>query len=163
MDEIVVRKLNLEKGETFRYSGQVLSRSDSAILIEAKFNRPDAVYHGVPFRLGDPFIEIYYSDRWYNVFEVHDQDDRRIKCWYCNVTLPAEFVEGEIRYVDLALDLFVYPDGRQLVLDEDEFEQLNPPPAIRAGALAALEELKHLVRPQEGFRLAQPGAENGLP
>jgi hypothetical protein len=153
LDEITVRKLNLEKIETFRYSGRVLSRSLNSIVIEANFNRADAVYHGVPFRLGDPFVEIYYNDRWYNVFEVHDQDDGRIKCWYCNVTLPAEFVDGEIRYVDLALDLFVYPDGRQLVLDEDEFEQLNPPAPVRAGALAALEELKRLVRPLDGFRV----------
>ena len=33
---------------------------------------------------------------------------------------------SQIRYVDLALDLLVFPDGRQLVLDEDEFEALHP-------------------------------------
>lgn len=153
MNEILVRKLNLEKVETFRYTGRILARSTNSVTIEANFNRKDAVYHGVPFRLGDPFVEVYYNDRWYNIFEVHDLDDGRIKCWYCNVTLPAEFGEGEIRYVDLALDLFVFPDGRQLVLDEDEFEQLDPPEAIRSGALAALEELKLLVRPQEGYQV----------
>ena len=153
MTDIVVRKLNLAGEETFRYSGRVLSRSEESLLIEAKFNRPDKVYHGVMFRLGDPFVEIYYRQRWYNIFEVHDLDDGRIKCWYCNVTLPAEFGEGEIRYVDLALDLFVYPDGRQLVLDEDEFEELNPSADLRASALAALAELRQLVRPQDGFHL----------
>jgi uncharacterized protein len=153
MNHILVKKLNLEKAETFRYSGQVLSRSANSIIIEALFNRPDAIYHGVPFRMGDPFVEIYFLDRWYNIFEVHDQDDGRIKCWYCNVTLPAEFEESEIRYVDLALDLFVYPDGRQLVLDEDDFELLNLSAQIRAGALAALEDLKRLIQPEKGFSL----------
>lgn len=153
MDELVVRKLNLQREETWRYSGRLLERAESWVLIEANFNRDDAVYHGVPFRRGDPFVEIYYFDRWYNVFEVHDRDDGRIKCWYCNVTMPATWEGGEIAYVDLALDLFVYPDGRQLVLDEDEFEALNPPADLRARALQALEQLKLLVRPQDGYKL----------
>ena len=55
--------------------------------------------------------------------------------------------------MDLALDLLVFPDGRQLVLDEDEFEALQPDAALRAAAQSALDELKTLVRPQMGFRL----------
>jgi protein associated with RNAse G/E len=153
MDDILVRKLNLQREETWRYSGRLLERGDTYVLIEANFNRDDTMVHGVMFRRGDPFVEIYYSDRWYNVFEVHDAEDGRIKCWYCNVTLPAEWLGGEIVYVDLALDLFVYPDGHQLVLDEDEFEALNPPAPVRAQALAALEHLKLLVRPQDGYHL----------
>lgn len=153
MDDVVVHKLNLQREEVWRYSGRLLERGDTFVLIEANFNRDDAVYHDVLFRRGDLFVEIYYSDRWYNIFEVHDRDDGRIKCWYCNVTMPAEWQDGEIQYVDMALDLFVYPDGRQLVLDEDEFADLNAPDDIREQALAALEQLKLLVRPQDGYRL----------
>ena len=153
MDNVVVRKINLQRAEVWRYSGRMLEQGDNYVLIEANFNRDDAVYHGVLFGRGDPFVEIYYTDRWYNIFEVHDREDGRIKCWYCNVTMPAERQGSEIAYVDLALDLFVYPDGRQLVLDEEEFEALNPPADLRAQALAALEQLKDLVRPLNGYRL----------
>ena len=153
MDNILVRKLNINREETWHYSGRLLERGEWFMRIEAHFNREDMPFHGVVFGKGDPFIEIFYADRWYNVFEVHDRGDGRVKCWYCNVTLPAELEVGEIRYVDLALDLLVYPDGRQLVLDEDEFEALQPPGEIRAGALAALEELKRVVRPQDGFKM----------
>ena len=153
MDEITVIKLDLAGAETWRYSGRVLECAPSSLLIEAAFNREDVLFQGVMLKHGDPFIEIYYSDRWYNIFEIHDRDSAEIKGWYCNVTRPAVFVEAEIRFVDLALDLFVYPDGRQLVLDEDEFEQLQPDAELRIRAYAALDELKRVVRPQAGFRL----------
>ena len=153
MDEITVIKLNLAGVETWRYSGHVLKRDPSSLLIEAEFNREDVVFQGILLKRGDPFVEMYYSDRWYNIFEIHDRDSGEIKGWYCNVTRPAELNKSEICFVDLALDLFVYPDGRQLVLDEDEFEQLNPDAELRSQAYDALEELKRLVRPLDGFRL----------
>jgi len=152
--ELVVIKLNLAGEETWRYSGELLKRDAHSLTLRALFNRPDTPVHGVLLRQGDPFIEIYYNDRWYNIFQVHDRDSAEIKAWYCNVTRPAEISAGQIRYVDLALDLLVFPDGRQLVLDEDEFEALQPGPELRAAALGALEELKTLVRPENGFRLS---------
>jgi hypothetical protein len=46
----------------------------------------------------------------------------------------------------LALDLLVFPDGRQIVLDEDEFNALPLSEAERQSALAALAELQALFR-----------------
>jgi predicted RNA-binding protein associated with RNAse of E/G family len=43
----------------------------------------------------------------------------------------------------LALDLLVYPDGGQLVLDEDEFIALPLSPAVRTAARQALAELRN--------------------
>jgi len=150
---VLVIKLNLADQETWRYTGEVLARDAHSLTLRALFNRADTPFHGVLLRRGDPFIEVYYSDRWYNIFQIHDQDSMKIKAWYCNVTRPAVIQEGLIRYVDLALDLLVYPDGRQLVLDEDEFEALQPDADVRRSALEALEDLKRLVRPAAGFRL----------
>jgi len=47
-----------------------------------------------------------------------------LKGWYCNITKPAVVTEDELTFVDLALDLWVWPDMRYLVLDEDEFDEL---------------------------------------
>jgi hypothetical protein len=44
----------------------------------------------------------------------------------------------------LALDLLVFPDGRQMVLDEDEFAELSISAEKRAKARAALAELRTL-------------------
>jgi uncharacterized protein len=151
-DAVVVIKLNLERQETWRYSGRVLKREPHAIQLEALFNREDTPFHGILLGKGDRFVEIFYDDRWYNIFEMHDRSDDHIKGWYCNVTLPAEFKGAEILYVDLALDLLVYPDGRQLVLDEDEFEVLPLADDIRKQALTALSDLQALfARQDEGL------------
>jgi protein associated with RNAse G/E len=93
---------------------------------------------------GDRFVEFYYSDRWYNIFEIYDRDDGEIKGWYCNVGMPAEFDDEVVSYVDLALDLWVSVDGKQTVLDEDEFGELNLTDTLRADALQGLHELKLL-------------------
>jgi predicted RNA-binding protein associated with RNAse of E/G family len=49
-----------------------------------------------------------------------------------------------ISYVDLALDLWVAPDGTQTVLDEDEFAALDLDAETRQQARAALEEVQRL-------------------
>jgi hypothetical protein len=145
--DVWVIKRNVAGEETWRYPARVLSRKPGAVLIEAFFNRPDTPFHGIVLGRGDRFIEAYYSAQWYNLYEIHDRLDDSLKGWYCNVTLPAEIGEQTISYVDLALDLLVYPGGKQLVLDEDEFDQLALTPQARAQALDALQTLRGLFTP----------------
>jgi protein associated with RNAse G/E len=110
--------------------------------LEAEFNRDDTPFHGITLRRGDRFIETFYADRWYNVFEMHDRDNDRLKGWYCNIGRPAEIGESSVSYIDLALDLLVYPDGRQLVLDEDEFASAGLSARVQQQARQALRELQ---------------------
>lgn len=126
------------------YEGVLLSRDEHSIKLEALFDRADMSFMDVVFKKGDRFIEYYYTDRWYNIFVIHDRDDERIKGWYCNIGMPAVFEDGVVSYVDLALDLWVSADGKQTVLDEDEFEKLQLDEELRAGALNGLNELRTL-------------------
>jgi len=142
MSDILVLKLDLERRETWRYTGKILQRWPQAVLLEARFNRDDLPFHGILLGRGDCFVEKFYSDRWYNIFEIHDRADDHLKGWYCNVTCPADLQAEQVSYVDLALDLLVFPDGRQLVLDEDEFAELQLDDVTRQGALDALAELR---------------------
>ncbi len=142
MDDILVLKLDLQGRETWRYTGRVLERASGSITIEARFNRPDMLFHGILFGQNDRFVETYYADRRYNIFEIHSRDDDTLRGWYCNVTRMPVINLDTISYVDLALDLLVYPDGRQLVLDEDEFDRLPITPEERAQAVSALQDLQ---------------------
>ncbi len=142
MEPITVLKRNLQGEVTWQYSGHVLRRGPNLIVLEARFNRPGVSFMGVFLKEGDRFVETFYADRWYNIFEIHDRDDDHLKGWYCNVGKPAILDETTVSYVDLALDLWVAADGTQTVLDEDEFEALNLDAEMRTRALAALEELK---------------------
>ncbi len=144
-NHITVIKLNTRREETWRYPGRVLEKTPHSWLVEAFFNRSDLPFHGITLRENDRFIERYYDNRWYNIFEIHDVQDDRIKAWYCNVTTPAEFSPGKIAYIDLALDLLVYPHGDRLVLDEDEFAALTIDPQMRKAARNALNTLLDLA------------------
>ena len=149
-DNVIVIKQNTEGVETWRYDGRILKQSPDMVLLEAFFNRSDLTFHNILLKQHDRFLELYFSNRWYNIFEIYDRDNGQLKGWYCNVTHPAEVRDGYISYVDLALDLLVYPDGRQLVLDEDEFDVLEISEEQKKQALHALEELKSVFRAHKG-------------
>jgi len=143
-NDVVVIKRDIDGQETWRYDGRILERGQNWLLLEAFFNRQDTPFHGITLARGDRFLETYYSDRWYNIFEIHDRLSGDLKGWYCNVTKPALFEDTQVSYIDLALDLLVFPDQTQLVLDEDEFAQLPIDESTRQKALAALQELQTL-------------------
>jgi len=147
---ITVHKLNEQGVEVFCYSGILITKQETRLTLEAFYERSDVEFFGITFREGDRFIETYFSDRWFNIFEIYDAGDDRLKGWYCNVTRPARIEQGHVYTEDLALDLLVYPDGRLRVLDEDEFEEMELSESDRKNALSALEELKHWVEIRKG-------------
>jgi predicted RNA-binding protein associated with RNAse of E/G family len=148
--QIVVHKLDVDGSELWRYEGKLLERSETRVSLEAYFDRPDVQFEGLRLRRGDRFVETFYSDRWYNVFAVYDRERGALKGWYCNITRPARFDEGEVYAEDLALDLIVTPDGMQRVLDEADFAELNISRADRQNALQALSELRELAASRTG-------------
>ena len=141
---ISVIKRNVSGQEVWHYTGTLLRQESHIVVLEARFRQPDLSFMGVALRAGDRFIETYFTDRWYNILEIHDRDDDRLKGWYCNVGKPAVMEsENSISYVDLALDLWVAQDGAQTVLDEDEFAVLDLDADTKSRALAALKELQN--------------------
>ncbi len=149
-EAIRVLKCNLRGEVTWQYEGHVLWREPNAVVLEAFFNRPELPFMDIVFKEKDRFVETFYTGRWYNIFEIYDRDDGKLKGWYCNIGRPAKLGNGTVSYIDLALDLWVSPDGVQTVLDEDEFHALNLEPADRKQALRALGEL------QEAFKKQRP-------
>ena len=147
LNPLTVIKRNPRGEETFRYTGVILRQEPGLTVIEAFFNRNDLPFMGTVLRQGDRFIEAYFMDRWFNIFEIHDKDDDRIKGWYCNVCLPPILEAPDcLSYIDLALDLWVAPDGMMTVLDEDEFAALDLDQNTREKARQALSELKVIFK-----------------
>jgi hypothetical protein len=144
-EEFVVHKLDEKGNEVWRYSGQLLEKSETHIIIEAHYDREDQDFHWLLLRRGDRFVEAFYSDRWYNVFAIYDVDSDLLKGWYCNITRPACIEAGHVYYEDLALDLVVLPDGKWQVLDEEQFAAQDLSLEERQHALNAISELQTLV------------------
>jgi predicted RNA-binding protein associated with RNAse of E/G family len=145
-EPITVIKNDHEGNEVWRYEGVVTERRGNGLVIEAPFNVGERDLGYVVFRRGDRFVEYHYTDRWYNISEVHAVEDDALKGWYCNFQRPAITGDGVIEADDLALDMFVYPDGEMLVLDADEFGALEIGEAERAAVLVALSKLQTMVK-----------------
>ena len=141
---IKVLKKNLKDEVTWQYDGRVLRRESNAVVLEAFFNRPDLPFMDVILKENDRFVETFYTDRWYNIFEIYDRDDGKRKGWYCNVGKPAILTDDAVSYVDLALDLWVSVDGKQTVLDKDELNELMLNDMEREQVWNALAELQRL-------------------
>jgi len=142
--KVWIHKLDPNGEVKYEYGGTLLEQDDHQIVVEAFFDRDDIPFQDVTFKKGDRFLEFYYFDHWFNIFEIYDRDDGQLKGWYCNVSMPAKFKDGIISYVDLALDLWVSADGRQSVLDANEFAELDLSREIRMGAKDGLHELQKL-------------------
>lgn len=141
-DEINVIKLNIVGVEKWRYKGRILSINPNSIRLESNFDQKDMQVHGLFLGKGDLFLETYYTARWYNIYEIHAREDNKLRGWYCNISTPIDFFKDRISYVDLALDLIVFPDGSQVVADQDEFLELNISRAVRNKSLQALRDLQ---------------------
>jgi uncharacterized protein len=146
MTTITVIKQDPSGKETWHYNGELIQRHADRWVIEAFFDREDMFFNGLWLRKGDRFIETYFTERWYNIFEIYANGIETPKGWYCNVATPIEIHGDTIAYKDLALDLMVFPDGRQLVLDEDEFEALDLSAELTSKAELALLELRELFK-----------------
>jgi predicted RNA-binding protein associated with RNAse of E/G family len=144
MDHITVRKLDHNGHEVISYPGDVLQRSTDAIVLRAVWDGEPVDLGFVVLELGDRWTETFYSDRWYNILEIRASEGR-LKGWYCNVTRPAQITRDEVAAEDLALDLWVEPDGSMQVLDEDEFAELDLSPEEREAAQEALRLLRAMV------------------
>ncbi len=142
---ITVTKQDAHGVPRLRYEGVIVARGETWVCLDAIFTYPDVCAPYVTFRQGDRMREWFFSDRWFNIFELHDADDDRIKGWYCNITRPASLDAHSVAADDLALDVFVAPDGKFTLLDEDEFRALGLPLHERRQALAAVEELRAWV------------------
>jgi uncharacterized protein len=146
MSAITVYKLDENGREVWQYPAELVERGEEYVRLEAYFNRPDMELGYTTFKHGDRFIEYFYSDRWYNLFAVYDRDNGRLKGWYANICRPARLEATAVYCEDLALDMWVDPDGRITVLDEAEFAQLALTDKERSSSEAAVTELRTKVQ-----------------
>jgi protein associated with RNAse G/E len=145
MSRMKILKKNLADEVTWQYEGVVLHLEENSTTLEALFNRDDMPFMDITLKRNDRFVETFYSDRWYNIFEIYDRDDGKFKGWYCNIAKPAIIGDDFVSYVDLALDLWVSVNGTQTVLDEDELEELKLDDELKQKVYEGLNELQEFI------------------
>ena len=145
MADFTVYKCDHEGTVVWHYPAAVVQRTETSVCLAAVFDRDESDLGAVVLRRGDVFTEWFYSDRWYNIFRIEDIQTSLLKGWYCNITRPARILEDGVYADDLALDIFVMPNGNIVLLDEDEFTALDLPAFERIAALRAVEYIRQAV------------------
>jgi protein associated with RNAse G/E len=137
-------------GETkIQYQGEVVERLAEGVIIQAYWSQPTKNLGYASFERGDRFIEYYYTNRWYNIFDIANAYGVR-KGWYCNIAEPAAIFDDRVEQIDLLLDVWVSPQGETLVLDEDEFAaDTTLSEEQRSRARQALQELLAMIAAQQ--------------
>jgi predicted RNA-binding protein associated with RNAse of E/G family len=124
-----------------------VDRTDDYLLVVAPWAaRPEPLFLGYTvFEFGDSFLERYYWRKWYSIWEVRSHRNGRTKGWYCNICQPIELEDDQLRFVDMELDVFLYPDGRFVILDEDELESAALTEDDRQAARGGLADVMDLI------------------
>ena len=143
LNNISVAKLDYLGNVRWQYTGELISISDQKIIIEAYFDKESVHVGDVILNKGDRFIETYFTNRWYDILEIHDRMDDHIKGWYCDIGYPVKKIKNNIlSFYDLELDLFVKSNGNQVVLDSEKFDALDIDQETRKKALDGLDQVK---------------------
>lgn len=141
-----------------RYAGCGFESPGGWVAARAEWVHGDMDLGYLTFLNGDYLDEYFALERPYNAFALYREHGEFVG-WYCNVTHPTTVIGSEIQWHDLYVDVIVYPDGRTLVLDEDELdasglEATNP--ELHARILAGRDELLEMAA-----RRAYPFSEAG--
>lgn len=146
---ITVVKLSVQDQVKLRYQAEVIERQPQSIIVSSTWTEPLRDLGCTRFEPGDRFTEYYYPDRWFNVQEVVNSAGVR-KGWYCDIAEPAVIDQGQIRMVDLELDVWVSVQGQPLVLDESEFETRPLSETQRQMAWKGLQALLTMLEARSG-------------
>ena len=104
------------------WSASLLELTSDGVLLEGYFAEPvDHSDLGIIDK-GTRSVERFRVDLWYNHF-VFYQFDGRIRNHYINISLPPTIHNNTVDYIDLDIDIILWPDGRHIVVDLDEFER----------------------------------------
>jgi len=125
--------------EHIKFNGEVilLGNIESIKILDGGFEivrkvRSSGFYDGlgVTRKVGDKILTTIRFGDWYYVSRYYSNDGKFIGA-YVNINTPVEVYPGKLRYIDLAVDLCIKPDGEVRLLD---LELLNE--AFKSGIIS---------------------------
>ena len=138
---VAITKLDHAGRGLLTYTGELVQASADEVIVRCVWTMPQPVTVGfLTFAAQDILLEHFYRNEWFNIFQLYTSDGH-LKGWYCNLAEPVTLTDSLIRWRDLALDLIISPDREEQVMDEDEFEALQPSDKLRCTAQSVLETL----------------------
>jgi protein associated with RNAse G/E len=154
---IVLRSVKFDGALNYFWPARVVQEDTAGFIwatpAGAPFTRPNRVI-AVPH---DWLGRVWY-DRWYAVDAsltppTRGAEPGTLVHYYCNLGMPGAWEGDVFRYVDLDLDVQIFPDGRHELLDEDEFAAHQVRYGYPADVIAATERAA-----RDAIALARAGA-----
>lgn len=119
---VTIIKLRPDGSEAIRYPGEVITAPAGWVAARAPWGQRRVDLGYLVFEPNDIFLEYFALDDPFNVFAIYTHEGT-LKGWYCNVTHPSWIERATIYWHDLYIDVVAYPEGRVIVLDEDELAE----------------------------------------
>lgn len=112
--------------QSFKHDGSLHRTWAMGYVIEANAKRMVAVTNktlvsesdGRKWVTREPAICFFYPDKWYNVICMIRKTGIH---YYCNLASPSLYDGEAIKNIDYDLDVKVSPNGKTMLLDEDEY------------------------------------------
>ncbi len=148
---VTIVKLKPDGSEAIRYPGEVIASPREWVAARAPWEQRRVDLGYLIFEPDDVFLEYFSLDRPFNAFSIFTSEGQ-LKGWYCNVTHPSWTEAATIYWHDLYIDVIAYPDGRTLVLDEDELSEsglAHTEPALHALILKTRDDLLSMIAAAE--------------
>jgi predicted RNA-binding protein associated with RNAse of E/G family len=130
---------------------QVIEDTSDLVILQHKIraSKPLEVNGSTVLDSGYDAVWFVYRGQYHDIGIISDPTGR-FTGYYCDAILPISDRNGDYEIRDLFLDLWITPDGRTTILDEDELEEAVSQGWISHGeALIAREEMDRMV---EGVR-----------
>jgi protein associated with RNAse G/E len=152
LEEVTINSRKYDLSIRRSWNARLITRSETHLFFVGTF--AESVIHPDlgTIEKGTVSYEYFWLDRWYSVFKFLEPSGE-LRNWYCNINIPPEFDGSALDYVDLDIDILVWPDNSTQILDRDEFEvnaeQYSYPDEVRRNTVKAEAELLELIRRNE--------------
>ncbi|MBK8467095.1 MAG: DUF402 domain-containing protein [Chloracidobacterium sp.] len=118
--EITVNSRKYDQEIRRTWQCELIEQNDSLIVLVGEFDHDVEHTSLGSIRKGTISYEYFWFDRWYNIFRFHEPDGT-LRNYYCNVTMPPTLEDGVLDYVDLDIDIIIWPDFGFDVVDQVDF------------------------------------------
>lgn len=147
----IIRCKSIKYGGSLNYEWDMtlIEHTTEHILLKGEIGRK-LIHHkrGKTFTFEYPNVEYFPLTGWYTVSIEKIPTNKLF--YYCNISMPPEFADGVLTFIDLDLDLIRRPDEDWTLVDEDEFLEnsvkLNYPEEVIARAREETENLFERIK-----------------
>ena len=152
---IRLRSTKIDGSPHFAWSCRLIEASPPRLVLHQAAGTPIQTWKQVWTPDFDAKV-YFWSDKWFNAIQSLNADGS-LRGFYCNVITPARWLDGELRWVDLDLDISVQVDGTYRILDDDEWarntERMSYAPEMVAHARRAVDELAASIERRAFFSM----------